>query len=184
MNGNITTDLDFDRIENMYNEILSSFKIIEKFDMHKPSTMASDVRKKISNDKLIGTVENPVGGSVINNVDIFVAEGKPVDIMKLSTFKERLQKVTEIRFDIIVLGKKITNNLQSQVKEYEKHIIDKKGKLNGRQQTNVEDVNQISKYVNHYTNLVIALEHAFDKELMFVVNDFDTIRSIYKISSK
>ena len=177
MNGNIKTILDFDRIENMYSEILSSFKIIEKFDMHKPSTMAHDVRKKISNDKLIGTVENRPGGSAINNIDIFI-KGKP-NIMKLSTFKEKLQKVAEIRFDITVLGRKITKNLQSQVKEYERHIIDKKGKLNERQQTKVEDVNQISTYVNHYTNLVIALEHAFDKELLFIVNDFEVIKSLY-----
>ena len=185
MNGNIKTDLDFDRIEYMYNEILSLFKIIEKFDIHKPSTMMSDMRRKISNDKLIGTVEDSfIGNSVINNIDIFVAKGKPYNIMKLSTFKEKLQKVAEIRLDITTLGKKITNNLQSQVKEYEKHIIDKKDKLNGQQQVKIEDVNQVSKYVNHYTNLVIALERAFDKKLMFVVNDFDAIKSIYNISSK
>ena len=181
MNGNITTNLDFNKIKNMYNNILHIFELLEKYNIHKPSTISRDIQKTISADKMDAVVENRSGGYKIDNLDIFV-DNENGELMKLSDFKKNLNDILEIRYKIITVGERVSHSIKSQVHEYYDSIHKKNKKIRvgkSSQQAKLDQAQAVSNYVNYYSRLVFSLEKAYEKELLFVENDFKVIKSLY-----
>lgn len=178
MNNNIRVDLDFNKIKNMYNNILHIFELLEKYDIHKPSTISSDIQKTISTDKMDAVVKNRIGSSEIDNLDIFV-DDKNGELMKLSDFKKNLNDILEIRYKITTVGKLVSDSINLQVKELNKSIMDKNKKIGTSQQAKLDQAKTVSDYISYYTRIVLALERAYEKELFFAENDFKVIKSLY-----
>ena len=186
MNGNVYVDLDFNKIKNMYNDILHIFELLEKYNIHKPSTISRDIQKTISADKMDAVVKNRIGKpDEIDNLDIFVdksnIESKNGVLMKLSDFKKNLNDILEIRYKIITVGKRVSHSISSQVNEFYDSIHKKNKKIGTgtSQQAKLDQAKAVSDYVNYYSRLVISLEKAYERELWFVENKFKVIKSLY-----
>lgn len=177
MNGNVYVDLDFNKIKNMYNNILHIFELLEKYNIHKPSTISSDIQKTISADKMDGVVESRLGRSGIYNLDIFTYNKD--DLMKLSDFKKNLNDILEIRYKITTIGKRVSDNISSQVNGLNKSIMDKNKKIGTSQQAKLDQAKTVSDYISYYTRIVMDLEKAYEKELLIVEDYFKAIKSVH-----
>jgi len=143
MNGNITTNLDYDKIKMVYDDTIKMFKVLEKYDFNKPSTLSEDIRQQMSLDKT----------AVDTSFDIRTKGGVP-KLMELSVFRKNIQDILDLEAELRQIGQRVCDKLNEQVKEFNK--IDGT-KLNENQQKKLEDSIMVTKYVRRQIDVTKEL---------------------------
>ena len=143
MNGNITTNLDYDKIKMVYDDTIKMFKVLEKYDFNKPSTLSEDIRQQMSLDKT----------AVVTSFDIRTKGGVP-KLMELSVFRKNIQDILDLEAELRQIGQRVCDKLNEQVKEFNK--IDGT-KLNENQQKKLEDSIMVTKYVRRQIDVTKEL---------------------------
>ena len=150
----------------IYDDIVKMFKVLEKYDIHKPSTLSNDIRQQISLDKTV----------VDTSFDIRTIGGVP-KLMKLSVLRKNIQDIIELRIEITQIGQRVCDKLNEQAK-----VFNNGTKLNKNQQTKFDDFTMVSKYITQYMSVAKELERTIEADMKSITNHFDYIKRLRTLS--
>lgn len=167
MNGNITTNLDFDKIKMVYDDIIKMFKVLEKYDFNKPSTLSEDIRQQMSLDKTV----------VDTSFDIRTKGGVP-KLMKLSVLKKNIHDILDLDAELKQISQHVYDKLNEQVKAFNNN---NGAILNENQQKKLDDSIMVTKYVKRQINVTEELISKISVDMNRVLDYFSAIERLRDI---